>query len=75
MACHYNLAVCVTTEWKILKFIFSPGIQVAGVKVNCVSAVTLYYLGCQYIIFMVHIDMTLGICEYSYELNPILKPL
>ena len=28
MACHYNLAVCVTTEWKILKFIFSPGIQV-----------------------------------------------
>ena len=28
MACHYNLAVCVTTEWKILKFIFSPDIQV-----------------------------------------------
>ena len=28
MACHYNLVVCVTTEWKILKFIFSPGIQV-----------------------------------------------
>ena len=52
---------------EISKFIFIPGHPSAGVKVNFVSAVTLYYLGCKFLIIMVLVDMTLGIGENSYE--------
>ena len=69
------LEVCSTTEWKSQKFIFIPGHPSAGVKVNCVSAVTLYYLGCKFLIIMVLVEMTLGIGENSYELNSTLNPL
>ena len=58
---------------EILKFIFIPGHLSAGVKVNCVSAVTLYYLGCKFLIIIVLVDMTLGIGENSYELNSTLN--
>ena len=50
------LLVCKTTEWKILKFIFIPGIQVqalksiASVLSHCSDCTT--YLGCEFLIIM-----------------------
>ena len=46
-------------------FIFYPGHPSAGNKVNCISAVRLYWLGCEFDICRIHGDVAIGNGEHS----------
>ena len=44
-----SLKICVTTEWKVLKFILYPGHPSPSAKVNCIMAVRSYWLRCNFV--------------------------